>query len=179
MTVKVLKQVVLLRPAVLEPSAKGLVVVYRNVADLEPSPMHVYRLGWTTFKVRRAKGEDVLPKHAFSISVLVGEPASRVEQTYGTPSYAMVQSYNQFVDFFSSWRQNCRPVLRGNSWCFMSLMPCFSAHALLFARVVSLKFVPSGKISSHMGSLGSLSWPKCRLKRLLSVSHFRERKIKL
>lgn len=50
MTVEVLQQVIFLSPAVLEPSLKGFVVVDRNITDLESSPVHVDRLGWTTFK---------------------------------------------------------------------------------------------------------------------------------
>ena len=41
MAVEVLQQVVFLGPAVLEPSLKGFVVVDWNIADLEPSPVHI------------------------------------------------------------------------------------------------------------------------------------------
>jgi len=50
MAVKVLEEVVLFGPAVLEPSLESLVVVDWDVADLEPPPVHVDRLWWTTLE---------------------------------------------------------------------------------------------------------------------------------
>lgn len=67
MTVKVFQQVVFLSPAILEPSLESFVIVDWDVADLEPSPVHVYRLRWTTLKERRAKREYVLSELTFSV----------------------------------------------------------------------------------------------------------------
>lgn len=50
MAVEMLQEVILFSPAILEPSLESLVVVNWDIADLEPSPVHVDRLWWTTLE---------------------------------------------------------------------------------------------------------------------------------
>jgi hypothetical protein len=72
--------------------------------------------------------------------------------TYGTPSYANVQSYIHSTESFNSSKLKCNPVLLGKSACLRSTMPFLSAHFLLAALPFELRFVPSGNSRSHMGS---------------------------
>lgn len=120
---------------------------------------------------------------------MCGEKGGRGKgRTYGTPSYANVQSYTNSTVPLSSCRQNDRPVLLGNSAWRRSGMSFLSAHFLLAVRPFLLRLVPSGKRSNHMGSRPLLpdngplwlveSFLSLCWKRSLSVAHLRERKMK-
>ena len=100
-----LQQGVFLDPPLAQPEVERLGAVEWDVGDREPAPVEVYGLWGSALEERAREAEVLLSVVATAISLVglavwadVGGKKKKSEQrvgmeTYGTPSYATVQSY--------------------------------------------------------------------------------------
>ena len=144
----------------------------------EPTPVKVGYRGLPSLDVERLEIIDILTVYACPTPGQFGS-ASFMVTTYGICSYAIVQSYIQSTLSYRPARQACRPRARGRREKFKASICRWAAHFLLMAAALLVKFVPSGKITSHIGIRFEVS-ARARIlsaKRCWSVSQRRLRKI--